>query len=68
MRGRNRSNKRGKPHAVPDEDGPQGEALIAKQRDCITAIPKLVCTEAFAVPFADDVDKASITDVLTCEP
>jgi hypothetical protein len=67
MRGKNRTKKKGGLRAVPFEGMPQDGASTAKRRECVTAIPKLICTEAFAVPFADEVDMASISDVLTCE-
>ena len=67
MRGKNRTKKRGGSRTVPFEGMPQNEASTAKRHDCVINIPKLVCTEAFTVPFADEVDMASISDVLTCE-
>lgn len=65
MRGKNRS-KKGKRQRT-HQDITQGDCETAEARGWALAVPRSVCTEASAVPYADKVDMASIDDVLRCE-
>lgn len=66
MRGKNRNKKAVKVRKDSNEASPD-VSLPHDQCSCVTTIPKPVCTEFAAVPYADKVDMASMDDVLRCE-
>jgi hypothetical protein len=67
MQGKNRMKSRRRPRDSVSENKAETESLMVYNPVWTSNIPRLLCSELSAIPFADTVELGLIADALSCE-